>query len=579
VPSDLRARVLSLDAAVRADAVAGAQAARDALGEARALPRTPETQAIQSIARARLAQAHVQLGDPRAAFDEGLTAERLAVASGDVDAQAIAWTLLSLVLYRVGQLAEARRWARKAVALPRLSPVHAVRALINVAAMLRAEGRLDEATEAFDQLMVWRGRVDVEMWCTALINAASCWHQVDRPADALAALQEASELLPPGQRPDLEAWIDTIEAWAAWAGNQLPRATAAARAALDPARDASVDRLSSAARALAAIASRDPHVRAEAIEATESVVGEAERQGARQQALDLHLALVDLHESDDTLVAAVRHLRAARRSEGQLADDARRLSAEREDLRVELARMQVEADSLRSRREELAAANAALAAADGERSRLLRTLAHDLRNPLMAIVASVEMVNAFDPLEVRSHLDTVEAAVERMESVLRGAARPPMDSARPEVDAGALASRTADALRSLAERKGQRLVVDAEDGATMHADPDAVGRILDNLVTNALKYGGEGTEARVVVSSTDTRVDLEVLDEGPGFPDLDAEDGLLLGTQLAARTTGNEDSWGIGLHTVYRLVAEQGGILAVGNRPEGGALVRVSLPR
>jgi len=113
----------------------------------------------------------------------------------------------------------------------------------------------------------------------------------------------------------------------------------------------------------------------------------------------------------------------------------------------------------------------------------------------------------------------------------------------------------------------------------IRAEPEAIARVLDNLVSNALKYSGEGAEIRVAVRATERRIDLTVQDDGPGFPGLDPQDGLLFGHQFTTRSSASEGSCGIGLHTVFQLVAEQGGMLALGNRPEGGAIVRVSLRR
>ncbi len=83
----------------------------------------------------------------------------------------------------------------------------------------------------------------------------------------------------------------------------------------------------------------------------------------------------------------------------------------------------------------------------------------------------------------------------------------------------------------------------------------------------------------MLLTSRPDRVDLRVLDQGPGFPGIDPSEGLLYGKQLENRATGGEQSWGLGLHTVYRLLAELGGFLSLGNREEGGAMVRVTLPR
>ncbi len=579
VAKPLRAQAVALERAVHADPRAGVAAARGLLNELRELPESPDRTAAIAIAHARCALGLTLSNDLRAAFDEGLKAEALVEEIDDPDAQAMAWMALGHTLFLSGQLAEAERWLARAADHEAASPGLRAHARTNVAATLRAAGALTEATEAFDALMQFRGSVERERWASTLINAASCWHQVDRAEDALEVLQEARSLLVEGERPDLHAWVDAIESWTQAKLGDMPRAARCALAALDPKREPGVDLRSSAARALARAADELPEFAEQARQELLAAVRVAEAAGARRQAIDLRLMLVDAAERRDDLVAAVEHLRAARSLEGELTADSRRLRLEQEELRIELARMQIEADGLRARRKELRLANQALAATDAARSRLLRTLAHDLRNPLQSIFASAELLEPTDPRAVRKHLVDLMAAAERMASLLEGALRPEATAPRPRVNAVSVARSSVSAFRGLAGRKEQRIELEGADSAVLNADADALGRILDNLLSNALKFSGGGATTRVEVHATDARVDLWVRDEGPGFPELDAADGLLLGRQLATRATGGEASWGLGLHAVYLLVAEQGGVLALGNRPEGGAVVRVSLPR
>lgn len=540
-------------------------------------PRSAERDAVQAILLARLSACLRLGGELREAFALGLRADSAAERAGDPTAQGIAWMALGHVLYSVGQLREARRWLVKAAELPGLSPELAAQARMNAAASLRGEGRLAEAEVAFDALQGFAERLPPHRSAALLINSASCWHQVGRAADALEALGHASAILGPGERPDLRAWIDAIGAWAHGARGDDQAAVDAGLAALRV--EAGTAIRSSAARALAVVALRKPELAPRVRPVLAEVLDQVERAGARREAVDLHLALLELCEAEDDLVAAVQHLRRARALEAELATDAERLRGEQEDLRIELARMQVEADGLRVHREELARANRALAAADAARSRLLRTLAHDLRNPLQSILAGLDLMDPEDADEVREQRRQMLVAAERMSELLEAALRPPSDAEQPLIDVARLARDSASALGGLARRKGQEVSVEGEEDVSLRVDPEALGRILDNLVSNAIKFAAEGAHTRIVVSSTATRVDLAVIDDGPGFPDLDPEDGLLLGRQLATRATAGESSWGLGLHTVFQLVAEQGGVLALGNRQEGGAVVRVSLPR
>ena len=144
--------------------------------------------------------------------------------------------------------------------------------------------------------------------------------------------------------------------------------------------------------------------------------------------------------------------------------------------------------------------------------------------------------------------------------------------ARDLLDAAAGRSRAA-------ARMGERSIVVAADGRpdlAVRADRDRAAQTLDNLISNALRYG-DGT---ITLSAREDGelVELHVADEGPGFPD------ELLGRAFerfarGAGTGGAEPRSGLGLALVEALALAHGGHAHARNRPEGGADVFVALPR
>lgn len=133
---------------------------------------------------------------------------------------------------------------------------------------------------------------------------------------------------------------------------------------------------------------------------------------------------------------------------------------------------------------------------------------------------------------------------------------------------------------SAAERKEIRLV--AETGSSdlvVSADHAALGQVLDNLVSNALKFSPSGKTVRVSVRDAGGQVDLVVKDEGPGFTEEDRR--LMFGRyrRLSARPTAGEPSTGLGLSIVKRLVEGMGGELICDSVPGAGAVFIVRLPK
>jgi two-component system osmolarity sensor histidine kinase EnvZ len=105
--------------------------------------------------------------------------------------------------------------------------------------------------------------------------------------------------------------------------------------------------------------------------------------------------------------------------------------------------------------------------------------------------------------------------------------------------------------------------------------PLAIRRLVTNLVDNAARYGDGGIE--VNTRYDDGKVTLSVLDHGPGIRSVDpsglikpfAREDIARGTQLGA---------GLGLSIVDRIAKTHGGILVLGNRPERGLAVTVTIP-
>lgn len=112
----------------------------------------------------------------------------------------------------------------------------------------------------------------------------------------------------------------------------------------------------------------------------------------------------------------------------------------------------------------------------------------------------------------------------------------------------------------------------------VHADSDALGTIIENLVSNALKYGGSPPQVEVTVDALDREARIEVADQGPG---LDGRIGshafdpfVRGGGELVSKRPGI----GLGLYLVAELTRALGGSVRARNREGGGLVVSVFLP-
>lgn len=135
----------------------------------------------------------------------------------------------------------------------------------------------------------------------------------------------------------------------------------------------------------------------------------------------------------------------------------------------------------------------------------------------------------------------------------------------------------------LAEPKGTRVILDENSGGgTVYADTRRLRQVVDNLISNAVKYAPTGST--VTVAAAPTRVDdgsgwrISVQDEGPGIqpderPYLFQEFG-----RLSSQPTGGERSIGLGLAISRRVVEAHGGQIGVDSEPGHGATFWFTLP-
>ncbi len=220
------------------------------------------------------------------------------------------------------------------------------------------------------------------------------------------------------------------------------------------------------------------------------------------------------------------------------------------------------------------------------RDDLVRTLVHDLKNPLGSMLASIEVLEAsLAGPESRQKAEVVRIA-RRGGIKLRNLVDAILDVGRLEQGAMPLAlspvvlpeavDEAFELQRALAEPRRVRLVNEVEDDVPrVRADRELLSRILQNLVGNAVKFVPDGGEIRVGAVREDAgMLRVTVADDGPGFSaDLRERifDRFVTGRHAASGS-------GLGL-TFCRLAVEaQGGRIHAESGDEGGARFAFTLP-
>jgi signal transduction histidine kinase len=217
-----------------------------------------------------------------------------------------------------------------------------------------------------------------------------------------------------------------------------------------------------------------------------------------------------------------------------------------------------------ARTQELQQKNAELVTMNNEKNEFLGIAAHDLKNPLTGILGYADMVRDLPDLaraEVNEFMGNIMQQAERMlllitnlldvNAIERGQMKvnlAPMPLA-PTVQAVAAtyALRAKDKFIHVNEAY-------AENGALIYADQEVMTQILDNLISNAIKYSPTHKNVYLRVESREDRVRFSVRDEGPGLSVEDMQKLFGKFARLTARPTAGESSTGLGLSIVKRMV-------------------------
>jgi signal transduction histidine kinase len=223
-----------------------------------------------------------------------------------------------------------------------------------------------------------------------------------------------------------------------------------------------------------------------------------------------------------------------------------------------------------------------------ERRLFITAVAHDLRTPLFSLRGYLEGLEegvANTPEKRAQYIRVAKEkadALERLIADLFAYTRLEyLEEAprRERLDFGALATRIAEGMQPQAEAKGGTLTLDAAgEAAAVEADGHLLGRALENLLDNAVRFTPAGGEVRLRWRTLGERLVFSVSDTGPGIPPQDLPrlfDPLFRSETSRNRQTGGA---GLGLTIARRVLQAHGGDLTAANGATGGAVFTAVLP-
>ncbi len=211
-------------------------------------------------------------------------------------------------------------------------------------------------------------------------------------------------------------------------------------------------------------------------------------------------------------------------------------------------------------------------------------VAHDLRSPLVTVRSYIELVDqgSYGPLppEARRALERAVDASTRAQTLVestlrryRGDHAQPAHTGREVIELDSVVRDVRISLAAQLATSGARLDIDPLPAAL--GEHEALVRVFQNLVDNALKHAVPGSVPRIRIGASliGARCEIEVRDWGSGIPN-DKRERVFTRYERGTQSTGS----GIGLATVRQIVEQHGGQVWIDPEVTTGLSIRISLP-
>jgi signal transduction histidine kinase len=243
-------------------------------------------------------------------------------------------------------------------------------------------------------------------------------------------------------------------------------------------------------------------------------------------------------------------------------------------------------EEIKKQNDSLTKTNIELSKLNQEKNMLMSFVAHDLKSPMNRVFALsriLEMEGGLTEAQLnylRLIKETTNSGTGLISELLDITALEETDS-KPVysiVRVFELIESRSNSWLMVAKNKNIDVVIENYVQKEIVTDADYLGRIFDNLVSNAIKFSNRNARAIVRLQIVNDQLELSVKDEGPGFAELDKKNLYKKFKKLSARPTAGESSNGLGLAIVKTLVTRLKGEIELISETGKGSEFIVRLP-
>jgi signal transduction histidine kinase len=221
-----------------------------------------------------------------------------------------------------------------------------------------------------------------------------------------------------------------------------------------------------------------------------------------------------------------------------------------------------------------------------EKDRILRTVAHDLRNPLGGIASltgiMVEETGYDTDLQYQLKIikDTSSDTLELINEILEATNNAPTDLKKQLVEVNSLLNNSIELLRFKASEKHQEIILDPLTTIEqLYINREMIWRVISNLISNAIKFSPVGETIHLRCVNEPSHIQISVADHGIGIPNEMKDKVFNIFTDAKRAGTIGEKSFGLGLSICKQIIEKHQGKIWFESKTSKGTTFYVRLPK
>ena len=220
---------------------------------------------------------------------------------------------------------------------------------------------------------------------------------------------------------------------------------------------------------------------------------------------------------------------------------------------------------------------------------MLRIVAHDLKNPLSAVIGFTTLIKEATSKSGENNIykfaTQIYLAANNMNNLINDFLVSAINDAT-DFDLHLSIFSISDCVRNVIfslenqiQSKSQKIIQhNSVDNFYTNSDLNKFTEVIENIISNAITYSDFGKTITVNIFNNNHSVIVGITDEGPGFSSEDKEKVFGKFQKLSAKPTGNETSTGLGLHISKRIIDRLGGDIWFDTVLGNGSTFYISVP-